>query len=197
MSNQSDEPRLVETSENIFNEINRHFVGDSVRFCVFRDNIRRLEANISKYSLAASMAAAKPAPKKHFLPTNDGVQWHKSVELTEYIYLCHRPMVAEAEFAILEYFPDKHFAEIHRRGWKAVEVLGAFIQDQRRALQVLTENLSTQVNEFLAEKYPGQDLRRVADNFVSRFIQPLPHQYEQSKTQNHLRGPLMGSQGMA
>ena len=75
----------------------------------------------------------------------------------ENICLCHRPITGGAEYAVVEHFPARGTNEIWNRGWNAVEVLKAFAQEQRQALQVWTEDMTAQVKEFLAEKYPGQD----------------------------------------
>jgi hypothetical protein len=54
------------------------------------------------------MAIAKPTSKQNVILADDGKQWHKSVELMDNIYLCHRPISYGAEFAVVEHFPARH-----------------------------------------------------------------------------------------
>jgi hypothetical protein len=68
----------------------------------------------------------------------------------------------------VEHFPARGTNEIWNRGWNAGEVLKAFTHEQRQVLQVWAEDMTAQVKEFLAEKFPGQDLSRVADVFVHK-----------------------------
>jgi hypothetical protein len=104
------------------------------------------------------------------------------------ICLCHRPITGGAEYAVVEHFPARGTNEILNRGWNTTEVLKAFTQGLRQALQVWTEDVSAQVREFLAEKYPGQDMNRVADSFMHRFTRAVSQQQTQSHEQNHSRG---------
>jgi hypothetical protein len=72
--------------------------------------------------------------------------------------------------------------------------LKSFTHEQRQALQVWTEDMSAQLKEFLAEKFPGQDLSRVAEAFTLKCTtqavskkQSVTHGHEQ----NHSRGVRM------
>jgi len=44
------------------------------------------------------------------------------------------------------------------------------------------------VKEFLAEKFPGQDLSRVADGFMHRFTHAVSQRQTQSPEENQSRG---------
>jgi hypothetical protein len=48
--------------------------------------------------------------------------------------------------------------------------------------------MTAQVKEFLVEKYPGQDMSRVADSFMHRFTHEVSQQHSPSHEQNHNRG---------
>ena len=134
------------------------------------------------------MAASKPTPKENIIQVDGDGQWHKSVDLMDNICLCHRPITGGAEYAVVEHFPARGTNEIWNRGWNAVEVLKAFAQEQRQALQVWTEDMTAQVKEFLVEKYPGQDMSRVADAVMRRFTHAVSQQHAQAHEQNHSRG---------
>jgi hypothetical protein len=66
--------------------------------------------------------------------------------------------------------------------------LKVFTQEQRQALQVWTEDMTAQVQEFLAEKFPGHDLSLVADGFMHRFTHAVSQRQTQSHEQNQNRG---------
>ena len=134
------------------------------------------------------MAAAKPPIKENVIQADDGAQWHKSVDLMENIHFCHRPISYGAEYAVMEHFPACGTNEIWNRGWNAAEVLKSFSQEQRQALQLWTEDMTAQVKEFLAEKFPGQDLSRVANGFMHRFTHAALHQQTKLHGENHSRG---------
>lgn len=82
------------------------------------------------------------------------------------------------EFAVIERFATGT-NEIWTKGRNVIDVLKAFTHDQRQALQIWTEDMAVQVKEFLAEKYPGHDMTRIAENFLHRFteadLQNCPH----------------------
>jgi hypothetical protein len=109
----------------------------------------------------------------------------------ENIHLCHRPISYAAEYAVVEQFPARGTNEIWNRGWNAGDVLKAFTQGLRQALQVWTEDVSAQVREFLSEKLPGHDLSRVADAFIHKCTTQAvsqKHSLTQGHAQNHSRG---------
>jgi hypothetical protein len=191
MSNPFEHRRPTELEDKAHAEAVRHFAGHLKQFPASREVVDRLERDIAKIALAANMAAAKATPKENILRADDGAQWHKSVDLMENIHLCHRPISYGAEYAVVEHFPARGSNEILNRGWNAGEVLKSFTQEQRQALQIWTEDMTAHVNEFLAEKSPGQDLSRVADAFIHKCTtqslsqkQSVTHSHEQ----NHSRG---------
>ena len=186
MSNRFDDRRPTAQEEQAYTEARRHFAEHLKQFPVSREAVERLERNIAKLALAANMAASKPTDNA--IQVDDGTQWHKDVDLMDNICLCHRPITGGAEYAVVEHFPARGTNEIWNRGWNAVEVLKAFAQEQRQALQIWTEDMTAQVKEFLVEKYPGQDMSRVADSFMHRFTHAVSQQHTQAHEQNHSRG---------
>ena len=189
MSNRFDDRRSTELEDKAHAEAVQHFAEHLKQFPASREAVDRLERDIAKIGLAANMAASKPTLKENFIQADDGAQWHKDVELMENIFLCHRPITGGAEYAVVEHFPARGTNEIWNRGWNAVEVLKAFAQEQRQALQIWTEDMTAQVKEFLAEKFPGQDLSRVADGFMHRLAtHTTSHQQAQSHGENRSRG---------
>lgn len=78
--------------------------------------------------------------------------------------------------------------EVWNQGRNAVEVLRKFAQDQRQALEIWTEDMKVQVKELLAEKYPGQDMSRVADAFMCRFLNAISPRMGQPDSFKSVRG---------
>jgi hypothetical protein len=189
MSNRFDDRRSTELEDKAHAEAVQHFAEHLKQFPASREAVDRLERDIAKIGLAANMAASKPTLKENFIQADDGAQWHKDVELMENIFLCHRPITGGAEYAVVEHFPARGTNEIWNRGWNAVEVLKAFAQEQRQALQIWTEDMTAQVKEFLGEKYPGHDLSRVTDGLMHRLAtHTTSHRQTQSHGENHNRG---------
>ena len=187
MGSRFDSRRLTTLEEQAYTEATEHFAEHLKQFPASRVAVERLERDMAKIALAANMAASKTQPGNPIL-TDDGKQWHRDVDLMDNIYLCHRPVTGGAEFAVVEHFPARGRNEIWNLGWNAVEVLRVFAQEQRRALQVWTDDLATQVREFLAETYPGQDMSRAASSFMHHLTHAISARATQALDQNHIRG---------
>jgi len=188
MSNPFEHRRPTELEDKAHAEAVRHFAEHLKQFPASREAVERLERDVAKIALAANMAAARPTPQQNVIQADDGEQWRKDVDLMENIHFCHRPISYGAEYAVVEHFPARGTNEIWNRGWNAAEVLKVFTQEQRQALQVWTEDMTAQVQEFLAEKFPGQDLNRVADGFMHRFTHAASQRQTQSQAHNHSHG---------
>ena len=191
MSNPFEHHRPIELEDKAHAVAVRHFAEHLKKFPASREAVARLERDVAKIVLAANMAAARPTPQPNVILADDGAQWHKSVARMENIHLCHRPISYGAEYAVVEHFQARGRNEIWNRGWNAGEVLKSFAQGQRQALQMRTEDMTAPVKEFLAEKFPGQDLSRVANAFIHKCTTQAVYQ-KQSVThgheQNHSRG---------
>ena len=191
MSNPFAHRRPTELEDKAHAEAVRHFAEHLKQFPASREAVERLERDVAKIALAANIAAAKPTSQPNVILADDGAQWHKSVDLMENIHLCHRPISYGAEYAVVEHFPARGTNEIWNRGWNAGEVLKSFTHEQRQALQVWTEDMSAQLKEFLAEKFPGQDLSRVANAFIHKCTTQAVYQKQlvtPGHEQNHSRG---------
>jgi len=188
MSNPFEHRRPTALEDKAHAEAVRHFAEQLKQFPASREAVERLEKNSAKIALAANLAASKPTLNQNVIQANDGAQWHKDVDLMDNIHLCHRSIIGGAEYAVVEHCPARGANEILNRGWNADEVLKSFTQAQRQALQVWREDMTAQVREFLAEKYPGQDMSRVTYGFMHRFTHAVSQQQIQSHEQNRSRG---------
>jgi hypothetical protein len=173
--------RPTEIEDQAHGEAVQHFAEQLKQFPASRDAIKRLERDIAKIALAILATSRRPLEANPIV-TDDGTQWRKGVELFDNVFVCYRQTTAGSEYAVVERFPSGA-NEIWNKGRNAVDVLKAFTHDQRQALQIWTEDITAQLKEFLAEKYPGHDLNRVAESFLRRFTdaETLTHQHRQSR----------------
>ena len=139
-------------------------------------------------ALAVNLTTSRTAPSRIRIQTGDGASWYTSVELMHDFWACYRPTGDGTEFAAVELSPSGGAPEVVAKGRSAAEVLQAFAQDQRQALKLWTEDLTAQVNEFLTEKYPGQDMSRVAERFMHRFAHSASHECSQAKPRSRDSG---------
>jgi hypothetical protein len=179
--------RPTETEDKAHVEAVRHFAEHLKQFPASRDAVKHLERDATKTAQAV-LAVAQGTPPGSPLLTDDGAQWRKSVDLFDNIFLCHRSTASGMEYAVVEHFPANGRNEIWNRGRNAMEVLKAFTHDQRQALQIWTEDMAAQVKEFLAEKFPAQDMSRVADSFMHRFTHAVSQKHTEAQGQNRNRG---------
>jgi hypothetical protein len=174
--------RPTEIEDQAQGEAVRHFAEQLKQFPASRDAVKRLEQDIAKIALAILAASRRPL-EANLIVTDDGSQWHNGVGLFDNVFVCHRQTINGPEYAVVERFPSGT-NEIWNRGRNAVDVLKAFTHDQRQALQIWTEDITAQVKEFLAEKYPGQDMSRVSESFLRQ----LTHAETQTHQQRQSRG---------
>jgi hypothetical protein len=106
MSNRFDDRRPTVLEEQAHAEAREHFAEHLKQFPASREAVERLERDMARIALAANMAASK-TPQGNPIQTDDGKQWHKSVDLMDNIYLCHRPITGGAEYAVVEHFPAR------------------------------------------------------------------------------------------
>lgn len=182
MSSRLDDHRLTELEDKAHAEAVRHFAEQLDSFLISREAVERLERNLSIMALAANMAATKPSGNT--IQADDGAEWYKSIELMDNISLCYHLVSDGAEYAIIQHFPNSN--EIWNQGRNAVEVLRTFALEERRALEIWMRDVKAQVKKLLAEKYPGQDMSRVAEGFMHRFVHAVSHKETKSHEQNHI-----------
>lgn len=146
----------------------QHFAMYLEQFPISRAAVERLDQNIAQLALA--VPPVLPVRARPATPNDASAPWLKQVDLMENIWLCHRPLDFMIEYAVVEYFPAHDTYEIWNRGWNAMEVLRVFAQEQRQALEIWSVDMTAQLHGFLAENYSGQDMGRVADQFMHRFM---------------------------
>jgi hypothetical protein len=164
-----DDSLLTTLEEQAYTLAWQHFARDIRQFPQTHQALVRLERNLSIIALAAEIAASKPSPNENTILDDDGTNWNKSSDLMDNIYLCHRPISDGTEYAVMEHFPAGRRNEVWNRGLNTAEVLRVFAKEQRRAMEIWTEDIRGQVKKFLMQKYPDHDSERMAHDFTRRF----------------------------
>ena len=164
-------PSVLE--EQAYAETRRHFAGHLNQFPASREAVEQLERTATK-SIPIASSNGNP------IQIGDGLQWHKCVDLLDNVCLCQRPTDSGTEYAVVE-SSRNGVSEIVCQGHTAGEVIWAFAQAQRQALQLWTEDVTARVKEFLAGIYPGQDMGRVEESFIHH----LTHAASQKQTLTH------------
>ncbi len=176
--------------EQTYAEIRHHFSEHLNQFSAAQGEIRRLEQDLSRVARAVNLTTSRTAPSRIRIQTGDGASWYTSVELMDNCWACYRPTRDGTEFAAVELSPSGGAPEVVAKGRSAAEVVQAFARDQRQALKLWTEDLRAQVNEFLNEKYSGQDMSRVAERFMHQLAHSVSHDQTLSNAcrPSHRRG---------
>ena len=150
------------------------------------ENLHTLERNLPATTDAATKAALQLSGRA--IQADDGTEWQHNVELMKNVSLCHRHTAAGLEFAVVESLPLKsgERKEVLNSGHDAQEVLLTFTRDQRQVLQVWKDDVTAQVREHLAKKYPHQDLIIVAESFDIKLTRAISRR--ETLVQNHSCG---------
>ena len=76
-------------------------------------------------------------------------------DLFDNLRVLYRRALYAVEFAVMEFFPNGHY-EIWNRGYNALDVLRAFVSEQRQAMQTWADDLKAQVAEFFGREESGR-----------------------------------------
>ena len=102
--------------------------------------------------------------------------------------VCHRRTEAGLEFAVVECLPlkSREMKDVLNSGRDAREVLQTFAHDQRKVFKLWKDDVTAQVNEYLVEKYPHQDMTIVTESFEIKLARAISE--TRMHTQNESRG---------
>ncbi len=176
--------RPTPLQEQANTEAMRHFSEHLKQFKVNCDTLQNIERNLSMTASDASRAALQSSGR--IIRTDDGTQWQHAVNLTEITCICHRRTAAGLEFAVVESLPlkDVELKDVLNSGHDVREVLQTFVRDQRQVLKVWKDDVNAQVKEYLAEKYPHQDMNIVAGSFEIKMARSLSQTYVNTQSQS-------------
>ncbi len=155
-------------NENIFVELEANFLTYQSDLATEEKQILRLEQDIARLGVAASMAATSSKPGKPAIIAIDSGRWYRALELTNDALLCHRPGAIGSEYAILECMPGGDIYQTSFTSWNSLDVLQNFIHERRELLAMAVNALQSQVKHFLRENHPDCDAALHAHQFWTR-----------------------------
>jgi len=158
---------LTEQELRAHSEAMQYFADQLKQFPANWETVKHLEQDIAKIALAVLAVSNRPSNGSPVI-ASDGSQWHKSTDLFDHIFVCHRDTGHGMEYAVVECVkPGSN--EIAAKGRNAVDVLKSFIHDKRRDLEIRSDNMTAQIKEYLIGKYPGLNLNRLTKRFARQF----------------------------
>jgi hypothetical protein len=178
--------RPTPLQEQAYTEARQQFAEHLKQFMANCDALHNIETNLLVTTNDVSKAARQESGR--IIQTDDGTQWQHDVDLTRTTSVCHRHTPAGLEFAVVESLPLKsgEIIDVLNRGNDATEVLQKFARDQRQVFKVWKDDLTAQVREYLAEKYPRQDMSIVTESFEIKLTREMSRR--ESLAQNQSRG---------
>lgn len=162
----------------------QHFAEHLKQFKANCEAIHCLENNLE------TTANGVGQPSDRVIRTDDGAEWLHGVELMKDISLCHRCTASGSEFAVVECLPFKtgEMKDVLNSGHNAQEVLQMFARDQRQVLRLWKGDVTAQVSEHVAEKYPRQDMSIVVESFEIKLARAISQTYVNAQSQGQSRG---------
>jgi hypothetical protein len=178
--------RPTELQEQAAAEVKKLFAEHLAQFKANCDAVHNLEQNLTVTANDAFKAALQASGR--IIQTDDGTKWQHDIDLTKITSVCHRRTAAGLEFAVVECLPLKagELKDVLNGGHNAQEVLQMFARDQRQVLQLWKGDVTAQVSEHLAEKYPHQDMSIVVDSFDIKLARAISRR--EMVGQNHSHG---------
>ena len=177
--------RPTPLQEQAYTEARQHFAEHLKQFKANCDALQNIESNLPATANDASRAALQSSG--HIIQADDGTQWQHAVDLTKITSVCHRPMAAGLEFAIIECLPLKsgEMKDVLNSGHDANKVLQMFVRDQRQVLNLWKGDMMAQIREHLEEKHPHQDMSIVVESFDIRLARDISRRETVAQNQSH------------
>lgn len=175
-------PTALEESANA--EAMIVFADQMTQFKAHCGTLRNIERNLPM--TVSDALKATQVSSGRVIQTDDGTDWQHGINLTNVTSVCHRRTPAGLEFAVVECLPlkSREMKEVLNSGQNVGDMLQSFIRDQRQVLRIWKDDVTAQVREHLAEKYPGQDLNIVAGSFEIKMARAISQTYVNAQSQN-------------
>jgi len=183
----NDHARPTQLQEAAYAEAMRHLAEHLNQFKAECEGLQNLEYNLPTLGNEAFKAALLRTPGP-VIQTDDGTEWRQDAELMKNFLICHRRTAAGLEFAVVESLPFKsgEIKEALNTSHSVREVLNAFVHCQRQVLGVWKDDVTAQVREYVAEKYPHHDMAIVVESFEIKLARATSER--QILGQKHSRG---------
>ncbi len=181
----NDYERPTPLREQAYAETRQHFAEHLKQFKANCEALHAIEFNLTV--TVGDVVCIARASSHRVIQTDDGAEWQHGIDLTQLTSICHRKTSAGLEFAVVECLPlpSGEIKDVLNSGHDASEVLQTFVRDQRQVSRVWKDDFTAQVREFLAEKYPHQDMNIVTESFDISLGRDLSRR--ETEAQNHSR----------
>ena len=178
--------RPTELQENANVEAMAGFKEQLSQFNANCDALRNIERNLP-ITANDTLKAAK-APIGQVIQTNDGTCWQRDVDLANLTSVCHRHTPVGVEFAVVERLPLKsgEMKDALNIGQDIRDVLQSFVRDQRQVLRIWKDDVTAQVKEHLAEKYPDQEIGIGVESFEIKMARLISETHVNTQSQSRV-----------
>jgi len=149
--------------------------GDYQSLCLIGDKLREVETTARSLGSVDSQAPTGPIE----LPDTAGDRspWEVCVPLMRLnqneVLLCKRVCEHGLEYAVIDHSPvASAYAKAHgsldvlRTGDNPRQVLRNYLRSERQTLELVANDITASVREFVRERFPKQDLRRVVNEIA-------------------------------
>lgn len=169
-------------------EVKTAFNEHLTQFKASCDAVQDIEGNLAAIANEALKSAFLSRNQAKIIQTDDGTLWQHDLDLSQISSICHHRVAGKTEFAIIECLPLKsgEIKDVLNSGNDVRDVLKTFTRNQRQVLTLWKDDVKAQMQEHLAEKYPGQDMDIVADSFECKMALAISE--IQRHTQRHGHG---------
>ena len=169
-------------------EVKAIFAEHLSQFKASCDAVRHIGNNLSAIANEALKSALLSRDQGKIIQTDDGRQWQHDLDLSQISSVCHRRVAGKIEFAVIECLPlkSRESRDVLNSGGDVRDVLKVFSRNQQQVLTLWKDDVTAQVMEHLAEKYPGQDMHVVVDSFEDKLAHAI------SETQRHVQSQSRG-----
>jgi len=146
--------------------------GDYQALCLIGDKLREVETTARNLGTLDSQAQASHAE----LPESAGDRssWEVCASLMRLnqneVLLCKRVCEHGMEYAVIDqsstatvYAQARGNIDVLRTGDNPRQVLRNYLQGERQTLELVANDITATVREFVKERFPKQDLRRVVN----------------------------------
>jgi urease gamma subunit len=146
--------------------------------------LHNIERNLSATADEALRAAQLSSGR--VIQTDDGAQWQHDVDLTDRTSICHQRPTTGLKFAIVECLPlkSREMRDVLNSGNNVKDVLQSFVRDQRQVLRLWKDDVTAQVREHLAEKYPQENMDIVVGSFEIKLARAISETYVNTQSQS-------------
>ena len=167
--------RMSDTEYAAYFEAFGAIKSDYQALCLIGDKLREVETSARNLG-----PLDPPAPNTHTeLPDSVGDRspWEVCTSLMRFnrneVLLCKRVCEHGLEYAVIDHSPVASvYAKVHgpvdvlRTGDNPRQVLRDFLRSERETLELMTNDITATVRLLIAERFPKQDLRRVANEIT-------------------------------